>query len=85
MPIRVDVTPNPNALKFTVGTPVGGPKTFVAGDEADHPLAAELLSIEGVTSIFMTADFVTLSKTPEADWDEITPVAMEILERHFAS
>ncbi len=83
MPVRVDVTPNPNALKFTVGTPVGGPKTFVAGQEADDPLAVELLAIDGVTSIFMTADFVTLSKAPEADWGEITPKATEILERHF--
>ncbi len=83
MPVRVDVTPNPNALKFTVGTPVGGPKTFVAGHDSDDPLAAELLDLEGVTSIFMTADFVTLSKTPDADWDDITPAAVEILERHF--
>ena len=83
MPVRVDVTPNPNARKFTVGSPVGGPKTFVAGQEADDPMAAALLSIEGVTSIFMTADFVTLSKNPDADWDAITPAAVEILERHF--
>jgi hypothetical protein len=80
MPISLDHTPNPNAMKFTVGRPVGGPKTFVAGKPADDPLADDLLTIEGITSIFMSADFVTLSKAPEVDWEEILPQARAILE-----
>ena len=28
MPVTIESTPNPNALKFTVGVDVGGPKTF---------------------------------------------------------
>lgn len=83
MPISVDNTPNPNALKFTVGAPVGGPSTYVAGAEVDDPLAADLIGIDGVTSIFLTADFVTLSKTPDASWDEIAPRAVTILEARF--
>lgn len=82
MPVEVEHTPNPNALKFTVGADVGGPATFVA--PTDDPLAAALLDIEGVTSIFLTADFVTLSKTPDADWGSIAPRATAILEAHFA-
>jgi hypothetical protein len=83
MAIRVEATPNPNALKFTVGQDVGEPKTYVSGGEEGDPLARDLLALDGVTSIFMTADFVTLSKTPEADWSLIAPQAEEILERHF--
>lgn len=81
MPIRIEPTPNPNALKLTVGSPVGGPATFTG--DTDDPLAGPLLGLPGVTSIFMTADFVTLSKTPEADWESITPRAVEILEERF--
>jgi Scaffold protein Nfu/NifU N terminal len=84
MAVEISNTPNPNALKFTVGRDVGGPKTFVAGQAVDDPLAADLLVIEGVTSIFMSADFVTLSKSPDADWAGIAPAAQQILERHFA-
>lgn len=84
MPVTIDPTPNPNALKFSVGADVGGPKTFVAGRETDDPLASQLLGLEGVTSVFMTADFVTLSKHPEAGWDAIATPAKEILEAHFA-
>jgi len=83
MPVRADPTPNPNALKFSVGVPVGGPSTFVAGSATDDPLAAELLAIPGVASFFMTADFVTISKTPDSSWDAIAPEATAILERHF--
>jgi hypothetical protein len=39
--------------------------------------------LPGVTSIFMTADFVTISKTPDALWDSIIPEATAILERRF--
>lgn len=84
MSVTISNTPNPNALKFTVGREVGGPKTFVAGNDGGDPLAAELLDLEGVASLFMTADFVTLSKLPDASWDTIAPAAQEILERHFA-
>ena len=83
MPVNIDPTPNPNALKFSVGTDVGGPKTFVAGREADDPMAEQLLALEGVTSVFMTADFVTLSKHPDSGWDTIADEAKRILEAHF--
>lgn len=83
MPVTVSNTPNPNALKFTVGVDVGGPVTHAAGSKPDDPMAAELLAIEGVTSMFGTADFVTLSKTPDSSWDVIAAAATDILERYF--
>jgi hypothetical protein len=84
MPVEISQPPNPNALKFTVGREVGGPKTFVAGREADDPVAAELLGLPGVTSVFMTADFVTISKAPDASWEDIAGPAKQVLEAHFA-
>lgn len=83
MPVIVSNTPNPNALKFTVGVDVGGPLTYAAGSDPDDPMAAELLAIEGVTSMFATADFITLSKMPEASWEPIAAAAQTILERYF--
>jgi len=81
--ISIEQTPNPNALKFSVGQPVGGPITLVPGGSAEHPLADPLLAIPGVGSVFMTADFVTVSKTPEGDWATIAPTAEAILEEHY--
>ncbi len=84
MAVTIANTPNPNALKFTVGRDVGGPATFVAGKDDGDPLASAILAIDGVASMFMTADFVTLTKQPDATWDTIAPAAQEILETHFA-
>jgi hypothetical protein len=83
MPVTIQNTPNPNALKFTVGEPVGPPRTFVAGSEVDDEMAGALLTLDGVTSVFMTGDFVTLSKDPSVGWDLIAEPAREIIERHF--
>jgi hypothetical protein len=81
--MQVDPTPNPNAIKFTVGKPVGGPATFVPSQPTDNEMASGLLALPGVTSVFLTADFVTISKTAEADWGEIIPAATDILTDYF--
>jgi hypothetical protein len=83
MTIRVEPTPNPNAVKFSVGSPVGGPGTYVRGAQPDEAYLAEVLDLDGVASVFFTADFVTISKSPDGSWDAITPEATAILERHF--
>lgn len=83
MTVNVEQTPNPNALKFSVGEPVGGPGTYVKGAEPEEEFLARLLELDGVASIFFTADFVTISKSPEGSWDAITPEATAILESHF--
>lgn len=83
MPITPQATPNPNALKFSVGVALGGPRSYVAANAADDPVAGELLGIEGIVSVFMTADFVTISKRPDADWSDITMTAGSILQRHY--
>lgn len=83
MAVRVETTPNPNAMKLTVGVPVGGPATFVAGKGDADGFAADLLGLPGVSSIFMTADFVTISKGPDTSWELILPGAVEILEAAF--
>jgi hypothetical protein len=83
MAINPVPTPNPNAMKFPVGKPVGGPATFVSGRETDNEMAAALVALEDVTSIFMTADFVTITKTPAGSWESITPEAIRILETHL--
>jgi hypothetical protein len=83
MAVSISQTPNPNALKFTVGEHFDSPKSFAAGMETDDPVAAPLLAIPGVTSVFMSADFVTVSKSPDAYWDDIAAEASRILQDHF--
>lgn len=84
MPIVAQFTPNPNAMKFSVGVEVGGPRSYVAASAGDDALATELFGIEGVAGVFMTADFVTVTKQPGADWSAMTTGVEGILNRHFA-
>lgn len=83
MPVQIDNTPNPNALKFTIGRPVGGPATFSSAKPTDDPLGLALLEVEGVVSVFMTADFVTITRDPAASWEMIAVTVRPILESHF--
>ncbi|MCL1598474.1 MAG: NifU N-terminal domain-containing protein [Actinomycetia bacterium] len=83
MPVVVETTPNPRAMKFTVGASVGGPATYTDSGSAD-PRVAPLLGITGVVSVFATGDFVTITRDESSAWDDIVPAATEILERSFA-
>ncbi len=83
MSVIIEQTPNPNALKFTVGQDVGGPTTVVAGQESEDPTAQALVELPGVTSVFMTSDFVTLTRSPDGDWAAIAEAAKQILEERF--
>jgi len=83
MAVIVAPSPNPNAMKFSVGVTVGGPATHLAGSDPGETFLSDLLALPGVTSIFMTADFITISKAPEASWDSIIPEATRILESQF--
>ncbi len=84
MPVTVSSTPNPNAVKFTVGVSVGGPTTFIPSQPTDDPLGQALLGLPGVTSVFLSADFVTLNKLPDVGWEPIIDPAQKILTTHFA-
>ena len=82
MGITVERTPNPAAMKFTVGEPVGGPATFTDGQDSPE-FASRILSIDGVNSVFATSDFVTVSADASIDWDAAVPVIVEVLEASF--
>ncbi len=83
MPTTAHPTPNPNAMKFSVGVPMGGPVTYRAGQETDDPLAAAILAIEGVTSVFWTADFVTVQKEADREWADTQPQVLAVLNSHL--
>jgi hypothetical protein len=85
--VVVQRTPNPNALKFSLGQPVveGSASRTVGSAQAARgdPIAEPLFAIAGVQSIFMVADFVTVIKTADADWDELVPQVIASLQQAF--
>jgi NFU1 iron-sulfur cluster scaffold homolog, mitochondrial len=83
--IRFQPTPNPNAGKFSLGRPAvpgGGSRSYFSREQAaSDAVAAPLFEIPGVASVFMVADFVTVTKTEDADWGELIPSIVEALEQ----
>jgi len=75
--VRFQETPNPNAAKFIAGrTLVEGRRglTFASPqDAAGDPIAERLFAVEGVASVFVVADFVTVTKDAGAAWAELAP------------
>ena len=80
-------TPNPNAVKFTLDRPTteGRSQTYRAGsDPSESPLGARIFALDGVTNVFMTANFVSVTKEDDADWEELVPRVIDELQAHFA-
>jgi hypothetical protein len=80
--IDIQPTPNPNAAKFVLdGQIAPQPTSFFNADQAkDHPLASQLFAIQGVASVLLLGDFVTVNKRPETKWSAITDMVQSVLQ-----
>jgi hypothetical protein len=69
----IQPTPNPNAAKFILDRRISDQPTsfFDAASAQGHPIAARLFAVEGVSSVLLLGDFVTINKSPEARWPQI--------------
>lgn len=79
-------TPNPNALKFTLDRPATDRRseTFREGsDPADSPLGAAIFALGGVTNVFLTADFVSVTIQDAGAWDDLLPRVIAVIEEHY--
>jgi hypothetical protein len=75
-------TPNPNATKFVLDREIASqPVSFLTPESGrDHPLAGQLFQIEGVISVLLLGNFVTINKVPEAKWPPITRKIQKTLQ-----
>jgi len=87
--IQTQDTPNPNSMKFLPGIEVLGSTTmdFSSVSEAFcSPLAKLLFRIEGVKSVFLGPDFITITKVDdETNWNTIKPEVFATIMDFFSS
>ena len=86
--IQTETTPNPATLKFLPGETVLGSGTadFPAADQAaGSPLARRIFAVPGVAGVFLGSDFVTVTKTDTAAWDQIKPSILGAIMDHYQS
>lgn len=85
--VSVQPTPNPNALKFVLNTPVKNTESAVfrasrRDDAQAVPLAAALLALEGVVEVYFSGSFITVTQNGTQDWDVLeAAVKNTILEQ----
>ncbi|KAK8086288.1 HIRA-interacting protein 5 [Apiospora phragmitis] len=94
--IQTENTPNPDALKFLLNhrvLPEGlsapfleylNPRSTIA-PPYPSPLAAQLMNIDGVTAVFYGADFITVTKSADANWAHIRPEIFSLITEAITS
>ena len=87
--IQTVETPNPNFLKFV---PTGksiikeGTHEFTSIKQSiSSPLALKLFCVEGITRVFYAKDYISIGKRDDAQWDELKPSLLELIQEHFTS
>jgi len=86
--IQTEQTPNPATLKFLPGREVMGSGTadFTAAEAAaQSPLAERLFRIEGVSGVFLGADFITVTKAQDREWYLLKPAILGVIMEHFTA
>lgn len=84
--IYTESTPNPNTLKFVTNKALllNDAVEFQNIDETNEaPLAKALFGFEGVTNIFISNNFVTITKTEDLLWTEIMIPIKDFLKKYI--
>ena len=84
--IQTEVTPNPNSLKFLPGKKVSnsGPYEITNKHDIDNELVRNIMSINGVESIFLGQDFISVNKHENIKWDEIKHIVISLINDFYA-
>ena len=85
--VQIEVTPNPNSLKFLPGKKVSnsGPYEITKKEDIQNELVRNLLSINGVEGIFLGQDFISVNKNENIKWDEIKHIVISLINDFYSA
>ncbi len=86
--IYTEMTPNPESIKFVTNRHLlpNFQLDFRAKEMAEgSPLALHLFDIPFVKGVFISNNFVTITKKPDYDWFEITPEVKQAIQDFIQS
>ena len=83
--VQTQKTPNPNSLKFLPGKKVSniGPYEILNKDKTSNNLIRNILSINGVTGIFLGEDYLSINKKEEEKWENIQHIAISYINEYY--
>ena len=85
--IQTQITPNPNSLKFLPGKTVSNSGSYEVTKKEDinNDLVRNILSINGVTGVFLGVDFISVNKEQNINWEEIKHIVISLINEHYQS
>jgi len=85
--VQTEVTPNPNSLKFIPGKNVSNAGSFeiIKKEDTESELVRNLLSINGVTGVFLGTDFLSINKNEDVVWEDIKHIVISLINEFYAS
>ena len=86
--IYAESTPNPAAMKFVANSFLlkeGSVEYLNILEARNSPLAQKLFAFDGVASVFIAANFVTINKKPKYDWYDLMPILREFIKGYIES
>ena len=86
--IQTEDTPNPDTLKFIPGDKVlkNGNVDFPnAETSSKSPLATRLFEIDGVSRVFLSEYFISVTKKSGIEWNYLKPSILTGIMEHYSS
>jgi len=80
--VYTESTPNPATMKFLVNKLLyNGSLDFPDREKAQSsPFARELFKFNFVTGVFFASNFVTVTKSEDSDWEDITAILKDFVK-----
>ena len=85
--VQTQITPNPNSLKFLPGKTVSNSGSYEVTKKEDinNDLVRNILSINGVTGVFLGVDFISVNKDKNINWEEIKHIVISLINEFYKS
>ena len=85
--VQTEITPNPNSLKFLPGKSVSNSGSFevTKKEDTESELVRNLLSIHGVTGVFLGEDFLSINKEENITWEDIKHIVISLINEFYAT
>ena len=83
--VQTQKTPNPNSLKFLIGKNISNVDSLEFSDKknTDNELIRNILSVNGVESMFLGSDFLSVNKNENIDWEDIKHIVISLINDFF--
>ena len=85
--VQTQNTPNPNSIKFLPSKKVSNDDPFEITDKnkSNNELVRNILSINGVTGIFLAEDFLSVNKDEKTNWEDLKHIIISFINDYYGS